>query len=369
MKHKLIVAMVSIICITLLVVPNSSETIKDNKEATTENNFIKETNSKQQNINNEETGIEDGINSEESNEVIESEEIDNNSSDETSAVTNNKKSNDTSKKQNNNSTTNTSSKTNNQSNTKPVEQPKEKTTKEKNDDLITQIYNTYGFKVDYGEGTYCWYDYKSCTVLYDEEKANTALTTLLTGLNIFPQNFFRTFQGNNGYRIDLFENIPGDVSGLASYEMPGDNRILLDVNQGFLNRLFYHETWHIMEKYIEDNNVWSGWTSLNPSGFIYEQNPDDSYTVTECIPKQQGFNYVTVCNKPTNQIAFISVYAKTNERDDRAELFADLMFRAYKKDYMNSGFGVNEKAKYMANVIRQYFPNSVGAHWERFISW
>lgn len=242
---------------------------------------------------------------------------------------------------------------------------REKTVKEKNAELINNIKTKYGFSVTYGTGTYCYYNYSSCTILTDETKAFDALTILYNKLTIFPTDFFRTFQGVNGYRMELFDDIPGDVAGLASYEIGDDNVILIDVNQTLIGRTFFHETWHIMEKYIEwkNSHEWDNWSSLNPSSFAYGNTSSNIYTSI-------SYDYDTnTWATPINEVSFISTYAKTNEREDRAELFADLMFRPYKKDYMAAGFGINNKAKYLATVIRKYFKNSTNATWERWITW
>lgn len=65
--------------------------------------------------------------------------------------------------------------------------------------------------------------------------------------------------------------------------------------------------------------------------------------------------------------SFISTYAKTNVREDRAEVFADLMFRGIKQWYM-TGTNVNEKAKFLAQQIRNIWGTN-NYYWERWITW
>ena len=122
-----------------------------------------------------------------------------------------------------------------------------------------------------------------------------------------------------------------------------------------------------MEKYIEYKTYnkpdpFANWNSLNPSGFSYGSS-GNIYTVLD-------YNFDTRSySTPISEVAFITQYAKTRANEDRAELFADLMFRPYAKEYMADGFGVNEKAKALALIIRDFFPNSNGANWERWIKW
>ena len=244
---------------------------------------------------------------------------------------------------------------------------KEKTTKEKNQDMISKIQNTYGFKVSYGDGTYGYYAGSSCTPLYNEEKANAALTKITNLLKNFPSDFFRKFQGNNGYRIILFDDIPGNTQGVTSYEIGNDNQLFLDVNNELLlERVVYHETWHFMEQLIMIKNNYNNpfdnnWNHLNPTGFSYPGDSSNNYTPYDPNRYSPGF--------PIGNIAFISVYGKSSAREDRAEIFADLMFRGYKQNYMQAGYGINEKAKAMMQEVRKIWPNSPSAAWEKYITW
>lgn len=244
---------------------------------------------------------------------------------------------------------------------------KEKTTREKNQDMISQINSRYGFKVSYGDGTYCYYAGSSCTPLYNEEKANKALTTITNLLEKFPNDFFRKFQGNNGYRIVLFDDIPGNTQGVTSYEIGNDNQMFLDVNNGMLlERVIYHETWHFMEQLILIKNNYnnpfdSNWNQLNPNGFSYSGDSSNTYTPYDSNRYSPGF--------PIANIAFISVYGKSSAQEDRAEIFADLMFRGYKQTYMQIGYGINEKAKAMMQEVRKIWTDSPTATWEKYIAW
>lgn len=238
-----------------------------------------------------------------------------------------------------------------------------KTIKEQNQDLINEIKTIYGYNVSYGDEDF-WYNGTLSTKLTDEEKANESLKKLKDASNIFPTDFFRTFQGYNGFRIILFEHING-AAGVASYEFGDDNFIALDVSNDFLGRVFYHETFHIMEKYISYKTYgqpfpFANWSSLNPTDFNY----GDTGIKYTAYDLNDFYRYTS-----PSLIAFVSEYAKSSEVEDRAELFADLMFRGIKKEYMKNGFAINEKAKTMALILRNYFANSNGARWEKYIEW
>lgn len=230
-----------------------------------------------------------------------------------------------------------------------------KTTKEQNAEVIAAIRNQYGFDIFYGDDTYCYYGSGECTPLYDEEKVKTSLETIQRCLANFPNTFFNAFQGYIGYHLVLMDDIPDDTAGFASYEMPGSNGIYLDVNTTLLSRVFYHETFHMIDRLLtvrnNDDNVYSDWSNYNPTDFSYGDN-SNTYTVLD----------------NEHEPCFISTYAKTNEREDRAEVFADLMFRPYQKDYMKSDTCLNRKAQYLVIKMRSIWGDH-NYRWEKWITW
>jgi hypothetical protein len=245
----------------------------------------------------------------------------------------------------NNSTTANSSSSNSSTT------PKELTEHEKNMNKITTIYQTYGYKIAYGEGTYCYAgDY--CEAATDETKVGNLLDEIKKASANFPSGFFRKFQNVNGYRVYIYGSIPGGTSGVASYEFGNDNVLELNANS-FDISVYYHETFHLMERYIDNvgGNFSSAiWASFNPPNYVYGN----------AIPFYwQDFN-------PNDN--FLYEYGETNEREDRATLFADLMIRAgvckygSYKDYMASGTPTNLKFKYLVSMVNKYFPND-NAKW------
>lgn len=278
------------------------------------------------------------------------------------------KSEETNKKENSNSNTTTNSskpKQDNPNSSTNTETPvtEKLSWKEKNQSLITKIKNTYGYNVSYGEEQF-WYGGTSSILLTDEELANKALNQLYNASAVFPDDFFKTFQGYNGFRVILYDHING-AAGVASYEFGDDNYLALDVNNGYLGRVFYHETFHLMEQYIKyktygTTNPFNNWSNSNPTDFIYGSTGIE-YTAYD-------INELYSYDDPS-KIAFVSEYAKTRANEDRAELFADLMFRPIKKQYMSTGFAINEKAKELSLILRKFFPNSTGARWEKYITW
>jgi hypothetical protein len=239
-----------------------------------------------------------------------------------------------------------------------------KTIYEENQELIKKISDYYGYKVGYNDESY-YYGGSEATLLTDETLANTTLKDIIRKSSQFPTGFFRKLKIPHGFRIELYENIPG-AAGVTSYEF-GDNYMLaLDVRNGMPYRTFYHELWHVMEKYIEyynGQNIFDSWNNLNPTNFVYGNDNNPDYTILDCTYQYEKL----VCNKDIKDISFVSLYAKSSAKEDRAELFADLMFRPYKKEYMNYGYGINNKAIALSKIINNYFGYNTGP-WDHFIS-
>jgi hypothetical protein len=239
--------------------------------------------------------------------------------------------------------------------------------KSQNQQIIDSIYNTYGFKVSYNTGEYYSYYGVESPQLTDEEVAKDMLNSIKSAASYYPSGFFRNIKAYDGFRVVLYDSIDnGNVSGIADPEIAGDYKMILSAHKFPTSRIFFHESWHMMEYYMYYNHgeKFTSWNSYNPTDFSYGSY-NTSYTPAGCSYDQ---NYNMVCSNPSN-ITFVSDYAQSKASEDRAETFADYMYRSYAKNYMASGFGINNKMKYLALTTRNYIPNSSGARWEKFIIW
>ncbi len=241
-----------------------------------------------------------------------------------------------------------------------IEPPIVETYQTKNTALAQEIIDLYRVSVLYDSKAFYTENGISATKTteVDGEAVNKTLIAIKSALQNIPQSILDTMRLDNGYSIHILKQLPGGQSGLAVFSPYGSQRMIIDSDLTLTERIVYHETFHLMERYIYHKNgqanAFTNWEKYNPVGFTYGG----------------GGSTYTSYDKATNkeQIAFVSVYAKTSDMEDRAELFADLMFRTRKYDYMNEGYATNEKAKYLDQVIDQYFGNIPGAYWERWIT-
>ena len=246
---------------------------------------------------------------------------------------------------------------------KPSDEDKttENTLSLENNRLRQNIKLKYGVNVGYKDeidGVYVS-DYVRPVKQYDDEKINKILNTIDSSLKKYPNNFF--FEISKKWKpltIFLVEKINGYAAGLTDNR--NDNTVVILINtEGLLfESTLHHEMMHYIDCYLANiigaNSLEESMKSYNPEGFVYGLQTNE---------------YVYYYSTPAY---FLSAYSKSNYKEDRAVIFADMMFRSLKKDYYTQGNPINEKAKLISSQLDRYFDcvsDSIKEHWERFIEW
>ena len=246
---------------------------------------------------------------------------------------------------------------------KPSDEDKttENTLSLENNRLRQNIKLKYGVNVGYKDeidGVYVS-DYVKPVKQYDDEKINKILNTIDSSLKKYPNNFF--FEISKKWKpltIFLVEKINGYAAGLTDNR--NDNTVVILINtEGLLfESTLHHEMMHYIDCYLANiigaNALEESMKPYNPEGFVYGLQTNE---------------YVYYYSTPAY---FLSAYSKSNYKEDRAVIFADMMFRSLKKDYYTQENPINEKAKLISSQLDRYFDcvsDSVKEHWERFIEW
>lgn len=246
---------------------------------------------------------------------------------------------------------------------KPSDEDKttENTLSLENNRLRQNIKLKYGVNVGYKDeidGVYVS-DYVKPVKQYDDEKINKILNTIDSSLKKYPNNFF--FEISKKWKpltIFLVEKINGYAAGLTDNR--NDNTVVILINtEGLLfESTLHHEMMHYIDCYLANiigaNALEESMKPYNPEGFVYGLQTNE---------------YVYYYSTPAY---FLSAYSKSNYKEDRAVIFADMMFRFLKKDYYTQGNPINEKAKLISSQLARYFDcvsDSIKEHWERFIEW
>ena len=284
----------------------------------------------------------------------------------------NKPNNNTNNSTNNNTNNNTNNKTNNSSNDsseskdETVEEenttvvPTTPTQKELNDEYRKKLQNTYSVKIAYGEemGNYM-VGYYTPTKMNDDNTINEYLGKIETELKKYPGGFFKEIS-DYGMPLTLYlvKDIPNSsVSGFTDSQIYSNIIITLKEDFSF-ETTFNHEMMHYIDAYLNaklyPNSVDVAWNLLNPEGYTYGSF-DNSY---DYFPNGNNNSY------------FLTNYAQTNYKEDRATLFGDLMTRPYKRPCYNSGYPMYNKIKLLAEQIDEGFvtvTSSNTEYWEKFL--
>lgn len=246
--------------------------------------------------------------------------------------------------------------------TPPAQQPQQQvqpsypTLDETNNSFRQTIQNTYSVAVKYGAET-AGYTVGgiSTTPIYDANTINSALNSLNNTLSKYPQGFFAEIKrGGIPLTIILVHSYANNsITGVtdSNYSFA---HISIAVSHPF-EESFFHESYHYIERYIfKKGGNFSAWDSLNPAGFVYNQNIS---------------NANSYANTFSNSAPFVNTYAQTAATEDRASTF-EYMMASSKAGCLNTNMPVWKKASMMSGMIDAVFttvsPSTV-EYWERHL--
>ena len=384
----LVIVLISSIIVGSVLINNKND-LKNDKiiEQEKTNNIIDKTDEDIINDNQEDTDNElnnevntddllddanNSVNQEEQNNK-DSNENNNNSNagnNSNSSSTTNDKSNSNANN-NNNSTTNNENSSNNNNTNNNNNSSNDNSSDDKQEEVVltqaelnnqyrNKLQTTYGITIAYGDemGSYL-IGYYSPTKMTDDTEINEYLTRIETELKKYPTGFFKEMK-NFGMPLTLYivKDIPNSgIAGLTDSQF-ADN-IIISIKSGLLfEKTLNHEIMHYIDAYLKikmyPEDLESIWNELNPDNYTY-----GSFDTS--------LDFLTTQN---NNSYFLSNYAQTNWREDRATLFEDLMTRSLKRSCYTEGTPLYNKIKTIAEQIDKYYDcvnSSTTEYWERFL--
>lgn len=245
---------------------------------------------------------------------------------------------------------------------KPQEEPPketEKTQAQKNNEYRNQIQNKYSIKIAY-QDEMDYYSMNGYTrqIIEDDNEINKYLIEIDKALAKYPEGFFKEMKNfNMPATIYLVKSISGNVSGVTDAHIKTNIIIMIEPSLLF-EYVLHHEIMHYIDSYISVKgypiDINKSMNEVNPDGFIYGDESNDYV-----------YNFTEVKNA-----YFVSKYGKTNYLEDRAVIFAELMFRTYTKDCYAKNTPINKKANFISSQIKEHFSilkNTEKYYWDRFI--
>ena len=245
---------------------------------------------------------------------------------------------------------------------KPQEEPPketEKTQAQKNNEYRNQIQNKYSIKIAY-QDEMDYYSMNGYTrqIIEDDNEINKYLIEIDKALAKYPEGFFKEMKNfNMPATIYLVKSISGNVSGVTDAHIKTNIIIMIEPSLLF-EYVLHHEIMHYIDSYISVKgypiDINKSMNEVNPDGFIYGDESNDYV-----------YNFTEVKNA-----YFVSKYGKTNYLEDRAVIFAELMFRTYTKDCYAKNTPINKKANFISSQIKEHFSilkSTKKYYWDRFI--
>ena len=221
----------------------------------------------------------------------------------------------------------------------------ESNVEQENKYYINKIKNEYGIIIGYGEEEKSFISSVDANIQYDLNIANNNIKIIYEALKKYPDDVFDIFKDSDySLHISLVSSFNDNNIALASKNNLNQYRMYLSNDVNF-ERAFHHEFFHILEYYMADRvkYLYYAWNSYNPSGFEYEED------VTKLTDE---FVYSKFATEEENKHTyFLTKYSKVSPREDRAEMFADLMMINKKEGYLKNGTNIDNKINYLINEI------------------
>ena len=170
----------------------------------------------------------------------------------------------------------------------------------------------------------------------------------------FGKDFFREFR--YGTSQGLYVMLTGtmevtndgaaiDAGGVA-FRMEDRFYIILNINTDYNGKNFCHELMHSMEQNTDGSSLFPDWKNYNPKGFKYANSyagtPDSKYS----IDGPDGYD-----------IYFFDVYSMTNELEDRARIFENIIGVEKDECRINDLPKLKAKALYMRERLYKMYPS------------
>jgi hypothetical protein len=229
-------------------------------------------------------------------------------------------------------------------------------------DNIKYIKDNYQIDIEYGQSTIRIAQSVSANIQSNLNIIKNNIENLKDAIKKYPDNFFKTFKSRksgNDIKVILLDKFNNDNIALASRNN-GDEYTIYLSNDSKYERAFHHEIFHIIEyslgNKLNSNNIFDGWNSLNPIGFKYD-------TDTEKLNQDLVYSE----KKTVGECYFLTKYSKTSEKEDRAEIFAELMTCDTMPIYLKSDGTILKKVRHICSVIDNNMNlSSKYLYWKKF---
>lgn len=225
---------------------------------------------------------------------------------------------------------------------------------------VKNIKDKYGINIIYGDDSKDLVSNVDGNVQDNINIINTNLIKIKNELEKYPEDIYNIFKSKKyPLKIVLLDSFNNNNLALTSKSTLNEFKIYIS-NTNKYEKAFHHEMYHVLEYYVSDThkNIYKEWNNLNPENFEYSMNLDslnNEYVLMKLKDYKQS--QVDIYEHDINPY-FITMYSKTSEREDRAEIFSEIMILEYKPVYLKNGQHILKKVNFLDNVIKQCISNN-----------
>lgn len=217
------------------------------------------------------------------------------------------------------------------------------TVPQENEYYIKKIKNEFGINVAFGKNVENFAKRVDATAQYDENIINNNIKIIYKALEKYPIEVFdMSLSKENPVYIMMVDKFENNNLALASRNNLDEYRIYIS-NTEKLERAFHHEMYHVLEYYMSKSGkkLYNEWANLNPKDFKY--NEDTSKLTKDYVYDKE--------NEDVTNCYFLTKYSKTTEKEDRAEIFAEIMTLKNAPVYLKSDCNIRKKADSIKNTL------------------
>ena len=218
---------------------------------------------------------------------------------------------------------------------------------DENKQLVNNIKKKYGITVLYAKDVKDFAMRLDATEQNDLYIVNNNLKIIEKALEKYPVSAFNmSIYKTNPIYIMLVDSFNNDNLALASRNSLNEYRMYISNTEKF-ERAFHHEMYHILEYFMasNDSNIYYAWNDLNPVGFTYNE---------DISKLNKDYVYIKADNEKNEELDnpyFLTKYSKTTPKEDRAEIFAELMSLNEIPNYLEYGKNIRKKVDMITSTI------------------
>ena len=230
---------------------------------------------------------------------------------------------------------------------------------EENESYIKKIKKEYGISIVYGEDSRNLAESVNASTEFSDDDINEELNYISEEFKKYPKCVFDIFKSKKyPLKIVLVDKFDNNNIALTSKSNLNDFKIYLSNNSKF-KKAVHHEMYHVLEYYMADTHkfLYKEWGKLNPQGFNYVASTKLLNNTYVYMKQEEDVDNIRIYEEDIANPYFVTLYSKTTEREDRAEIFSEMMLLTKKTQYLKDGQNILKKALYIDETIKECITN------------